>query len=166
MTDAYYAELIRQLGSWKEMPGMSDDARRMHWLMRRATEAIAALVKDRDEAQTVRDRVILKAQCHAQEARTANDTIYQIYRACTNGTGEPGNWHGAQPVIDELAAREQRGERHGLERAAKVETAAKFLLDHIKTKHALTEDKFECPFVQALSDSLITTGEQSDDDKV
>jgi hypothetical protein len=34
----------------------------------------------------------LQAQCHAQEARTANATIAEIYRLCTNGTGEPGNW--------------------------------------------------------------------------
>jgi hypothetical protein len=49
------------------------------------------------------ERLKLEAQIHAQEARTANATIAEIYRAVTNGTGEPGNWHGAAPVVAELA---------------------------------------------------------------
>lgn len=46
----------------------------------------------------------LQAQIWKQEARTANDTIAQIYRLCTNGTGEPGNWNGAEPVRKALEA--------------------------------------------------------------
>jgi Lar family restriction alleviation protein len=44
------------------------------------------------------DRLKLEAQCHAQEARTANATIAEIYQLCSGGKGEPGNWHGAEPV--------------------------------------------------------------------
>ncbi len=40
----------------------------------------------------------LQAQIHAQEARTANATIAEIYQVCTGATGEPGNWNGAEPV--------------------------------------------------------------------
>jgi hypothetical protein len=44
------------------------------------------------------DRLKLEAQCHAQEARTANATLAEIYQLCSGGKGEPGNWHGAEPV--------------------------------------------------------------------
>ena len=44
------------------------------------------------------ERLKMEAQIHAQEARTANATIAEIYRLCTDGAGEPGNWHGAEPV--------------------------------------------------------------------
>jgi hypothetical protein len=46
-----------------------------------------------------------EAQIHAQEARTANATIAEIYQVVTGKTGEPGNWNGALPVrkaIDNL----------------------------------------------------------------
>lgn len=39
-----------------------------------------------------------EAQIHAQEARTANRTIAEIYQVVSGATGEPGNWHGAEPV--------------------------------------------------------------------
>lgn len=48
-----------------------------------------------------------EAQTHAQEARTANSTIAEIYRIVSGGTGEPGNWNGAEPVrkcIEDLRA--------------------------------------------------------------
>jgi hypothetical protein len=47
-------------------------------------------------------RLRLEAQCHAQEARTANGTIAQTYQAVTGSTGEPGNWNGAEPVRAEI----------------------------------------------------------------
>jgi len=43
-------------------------------------------------------QLIQQAQMWKQEARCANDTIAQIYRLCTGGRGEPGNWNGAEPV--------------------------------------------------------------------
>jgi hypothetical protein len=59
--------------------------------------------RERDEARDLCAKLRNEARVHAQEARTANATIAKIYRACTGGTGEPGNWRGAQPVIDTLA---------------------------------------------------------------
>lgn len=44
-------------------------------------------------------RLRLEAQVHAQEARTANATIAEIYQCVTGSTGEPGNWNGAKPVV-------------------------------------------------------------------
>lgn len=37
------------------------------------------------------------------EARGANASLAECYRAVTGGTGEPGNWHGARPVVNEIA---------------------------------------------------------------
>jgi len=50
------------------------------------------------------ERLKQEAQIHAQEARTANNTIAEIYRLCTGATGEPGNWNGAEPVRQTLAS--------------------------------------------------------------
>lgn len=44
--------------------------------------------------ETLRQEAVI----HAQEARTANATIAEIYKLCTGATGEPGNWNGANPV--------------------------------------------------------------------
>lgn len=54
------------------------------------------------------ERLKQEAQIHAQEARTANATIAEIYRAVTGGTGEPGCWNGAEPVRARLAADKAR----------------------------------------------------------
>lgn len=60
-----------------------------------------------------------QAQIHAQEARTANATIAEIYQVCTGGKGEPGNWHGAEPVRRRIAQLEQA-----------LSTAVMLLSDH------------------------------------
>lgn len=60
------------------------------------------------EAQNLAERMKLEAQCHAGEARAANSTIYEIYQVLSGGKGEPGNWHGAQPARDYVAAAESR----------------------------------------------------------
>ena len=65
------------------------------------------------------ERLRMEAQIHAQEARTANATIAEIYQLCSGGKGEPGNWHGAEPV------RELVRELQGL-RAARVAYASEF----------------------------------------
>jgi hypothetical protein len=52
------------------------------------------------------ERLKQEAQIHAQEARTANATIAEIYQLCTGATGEPGNWNGAEPVRALIAAHE------------------------------------------------------------
>lgn len=49
-----------------------------------------------------------EAQIHAQEARTANATIAEIYQVCSGGTGEPGNWNGAEPVRARIAELESQ----------------------------------------------------------
>lgn len=49
-----------------------------------------------------------EAQIHAQEARTANATIAEIYQVCSGATGEQGNWHGAEPVRMRIAELEAK----------------------------------------------------------
>jgi len=63
---------------------------------------LAPMEAELQQALNLCERLKLEAQCHAQEARTANATIAEIYQAVSGGTGEPGNWHGAQPVVDAL----------------------------------------------------------------
>jgi hypothetical protein len=50
------------------------------------------------EVDTLVERLRMEAQLHAQEARTANATIAEIYQTISNYRGEPGNWNGAIPV--------------------------------------------------------------------
>lgn len=49
------------------------------------------------------ERLKQEAEIHAQEARTANHTIAEIYQVVSGATGEPGNWHGAEPVRQLMA---------------------------------------------------------------
>ena len=60
------------------------------------------------EQRDLINRLQLEAQIHAQEARTANATIAEIYQVVSGGTGEPGNWHGVEPV--RTVMQEQREE--------------------------------------------------------
>lgn len=59
-----------------------------------------------EELTALAERLKLEAQIHAGEARSANATIAEIYQLCTGSTGEPGNWHGAEPVRQALASKE------------------------------------------------------------
>ncbi len=54
------------------------------------------------------ERMKMEAQIHAQEARTANATIAEIYQCVCGATGEPGNWNGAEPVREKLTAQDAR----------------------------------------------------------
>ncbi len=57
------------------------------------------------------ERLKLETQIHASESKTANATIYACYQAVTGSTGEPGNWNGAQPVVESLTALREKAER-------------------------------------------------------
>lgn len=67
-----------------------------------AVNALPGLIAEVRRLQVLAERLKLEAQSHAQEARTANATIAEIYQAVTGKTGEPGNWHGAEPVRAEI----------------------------------------------------------------
>ncbi len=44
-----------------------------------------------------------QAEAHAQEARTQRSTVHEIYQIISGGTGEPGDWNGAEPVREYVA---------------------------------------------------------------
>lgn len=77
-----------------------------------ASDVLSASVELQRQEERIRalealtDRLKQEAQIHAQEARTANATIAEIYQAVTGSTGEPGNWNGARPVVEKLRALE------------------------------------------------------------
>ena len=56
------------------------------------------------ELEALSERLKQEAQIHAMEARTANATIHEIYQLITGATGEPANWHGAEPVREYIAS--------------------------------------------------------------
>lgn len=86
----------------------------------------SAACAERDARIAEQDELIarlrLEAQLHAQEARTANATIAEIYQVVTGSTGEPGNWHGAAPVKARIAelTRELEEARKDAERYQKI----------------------------------------------
>lgn len=77
-------------------------------VLRSDVEAYAApLVARVAELEALSERLKMEAQIHAQEARTANATIAEIYQCVTGKTGEPGNWNGAEPVRARLVELEE-----------------------------------------------------------
>lgn len=73
---------------------------------------IEAEKKRADEAEALVERLKREAVQHAQEARTANATIAEAYQAVTGGAGEPGNWHGAEPIVAEITRLREENERY------------------------------------------------------
>lgn len=80
-----------------------EQAAARHPDVRRLRDQIDPLTRERDVARALADRLRFEAQGHAQEARTANSTIYEIYQVISGGKGEPGNWNGAEPVRSYVA---------------------------------------------------------------
>ena len=54
----------------------------------------------RMEVCSLIEKLKREARAHAMEARSANATLAECYQAVSGKTGEPGNWHGSQPVRD------------------------------------------------------------------
>jgi len=59
------------------------------------------------ELEAERDLLLQEARIHAQEARTQRSTVHEIYQLSTGATGEPGDWHGAEPVRALVAERDR-----------------------------------------------------------
>ena len=93
-----------------------DDAASEHGLHASISERSARLRAEVEALKSLSERLKLEAQIHAQEARTANATIAECYQAVAGGKGEPGNWHGAQPVRDCIEALRADAERADAER--------------------------------------------------
>lgn len=83
--------------AWAQYDALSD-----------AHAALTACQQEVERLLTLNADLTMQAKGHAQEARTANSTIYEIYQAISGAKGEPGNWNGAQPVIEYIETAETR----------------------------------------------------------
>lgn len=72
-----------------------------------ANEKLLKLEQSLAEKDRLIERLTQEAEAHAQEARTANNTIAEIYQVVSGKTGEPGNWHGAEPVKQRMAEKDR-----------------------------------------------------------
>ena len=91
--------------------------------LRELATALQRVAQERDDKHSLADRLKIEAQIHSGEARTANATIYEIYQVISGATGEPGNWHGAEPVrayVEAAEARLSSARDEGLEMAAAI----------------------------------------------
>lgn len=86
--------LLRAERYGEPWPAMTDDLVGNH--------LVAAMFNEVLVQRQLVERLRQEAQIHAQEARTANATIAEIYQLVTGATGEPGNWNGARPVRELL----------------------------------------------------------------
>lgn len=82
----------------RRFPGKWSDTLTSDSLCIEAAQALDAKDARIAELTALADRLKIEAQAHACEAHTANSTIYEIYQALSGATGEPGNWHGAEPA--------------------------------------------------------------------
>lgn len=99
-----------------------DEARSVSKIQRDAADLLEQQAARIAELEALSATLKREAQIHAQEAGTANATIGEIYQVVTGSTGEPGNWHGAEPVRARIAA---------LESAAKATGQAVLSEEHI-----------------------------------
>lgn len=89
-------------GTWKQ--GAIDASNRvLDAIHAHYATALSQEREAREKAESLADRLRLAAKIHAGEARGANATINEAYQAVTGGTGEPGNWNGAEPIKRALA---------------------------------------------------------------
>lgn len=94
IADRHKTEAVTEIGNRYTIP------------LIRLTDHEAARAADKAriaELEGLSERLKQEAQIHAQEARTANATIAEIYRVVSGGKGEPGNWHGSEPVRARIA---------------------------------------------------------------
>lgn len=75
---------------------------------KRIVAALAAATARVAELEAGNANLLAQAQGHAQEARTANATIHEIYQCVSGATGEPGGWNGAEPVRRRIAELEAK----------------------------------------------------------
>ena len=111
---------------------------------------IATLRAQLAAAEELTERLRIEAQTHAQEARTQRATVHECYQTATGGTGEPGDWHGAEPVrkmAERLAAAEARAER-----LAGAGSVILQLYDGFKARNGHIDDAVEMAALRAALD--------------
>ena len=98
------------------------------------------------------DRLKLEAQIQAQEARSHRATVREIYQAVTGRTGEPGDWHGSQPVLALIEERDALRRMSSEFGAALITARARVaeLEEGISTAMQLIEGGFDSAAYEAL----------------
>ena len=81
--------------------------------------AILELITRLEAAESQLESVTQQARIWKMEALAHKTTVQECYQACTGSTGEPGDWHGANPV-KEMAKRIASAKNDAFEQAAKV----------------------------------------------
>lgn len=99
---SYPAGASYLIGGWEAVPN------KPHAVEYVPASALDTATAEIERLRALSDRLKLEAQAHAQEARTANSTIYEIYQVLSGSTGEPGNWNGAEPARQFVAAARER----------------------------------------------------------
>lgn len=92
---------------WHAVGGGDERAAQLRDIVTNAHDELARLRTKLAEVERERDALKMQAEIWAQEARAQRTTVHDIYRLCTGGKGEPGDWNGAEPVR-ELVARADR----------------------------------------------------------
>jgi len=93
--------------------GHGDDEQRRHnmeYIAATDPTTVLALIERVRQFEAQLEDARLQAQSHAQEARTQRATVQEIYQLVSGGQGEPGDWNGAEPVREALAAERERGD--------------------------------------------------------
>lgn len=94
---------------------------------------IVALRAQLEQAQALVERLRQEAQIQAMEARGANASLAECYRAATGGKGEPSNWHGAKPVVELIARQREWIEKAGHQRKCSVRAPHAATMDYKPT---------------------------------
>ena len=119
---------------------------------------------DEQEIARLRDRcdtLLLEAQAHAQEARTANATIAEIYQVVSGGRGECGNWHGAEPVRNEMARLTAELAQATLDRDSSRHAYILLNEEYEKAQAELSQVKQRCRFAtQIIIESIGSLGSE------
>ena len=68
------------------------------WIKWHAADTIDDLRSQLAEVEKQRDYAIHQAQIWKLEAASQKATVAECYQICTDATGEPGDWNGAEPV--------------------------------------------------------------------
>lgn len=66
-----------------------------------------------EQIKRERDNAIAQAQQWKIEAQCHKSSLHETYQYVTGGTGEPGDWNGANPIIEALTARDNTALREG-----------------------------------------------------
>lgn len=123
MTD--WVSGLRCLSSWMlqqdvdmqcppECPDPADAADEIE----RLTARVAELEGFKNFIMGKTDNLVMQARIHACESDTQSATVNEIYQVCTGSTGEPGNWHGAEPVRKALKEAREKALREAAQVAS------------------------------------------------